>query len=75
MSAKLQEAVRYTDPLCSHDYIPMPGLARTASGNHFQRTDDFDPEYRPLVIEALKKHFFFKEELKDYFLRKPNSEQ
>ena len=44
MSAKLQEAVRYIDPLCSHDYIPMAGLARTASGNHFQRTDDFDPE-------------------------------
>ncbi len=38
-------------------------------------SDDFDPEYRPLVIDALKKHLFFREELKDHFLRKPNTEQ
>ncbi len=65
MEDKLKEAFNIARDI--NEQIP--------SGHGTFIADDFDPEYRPLVINALKKHFFFREELKDHFLRKPNTEQ
>ena len=49
-SSKLIRAEQYIDALDS-GYIPMTGVSRSVSGNHFNPTDSFDPQLAIASIE------------------------